>query len=283
MTRSAHQNHVKAYHEHLQNDLKLDMFVIHDEWHQQNRDPNPTLLQAQDPENWTTEEFGTRFLEMHHGMLHTTNSGQHGHAGHHGHPQHPGIFDWYEANHLDLPAVWFGQAPIPADLGFEADLNDLGPTMRAQWISWFDSEGDALQALERNPNYSGFQLPGWATEHGIQKGEKPEPYTGARKLQDFKNLNQLGSCLVFPHNLWHGRIGGAMSSTATAIADPVFYFGVHRAIDEVYQRYLEVKSRPPHAPGMFPSQVRSVRAFTEAEQQQAVQDHALSLALSQRR
>ena len=72
---------------------------------------------------------------------------------------------------------------------------------------------------------------------GIGAGEKPEPITRARKLADFKNTNQLGCCIVYPHNSWHVAIGGAMLAFDTAIDDPVFYFGVHWHIDKVFDAY----------------------------------------------
>ncbi|MFZ4702915.1 MAG: tyrosinase family protein, partial [Candidatus Methylumidiphilus sp.] len=40
---------------------------------------------------------------------------------------------------------------------------------------------------------------------------------------------------------WHGTIGGAMSSTLTAIADPIFYFGVHWHIDRIFDEYKTIQ------------------------------------------
>lgn len=91
-----------------------------------------------------------------------------------------------------------------------------------------------------------FELPKWFSEEGIAPGDKGEPITGSRKLSDFANINQLGCCIVFPHNIWHDLIGGSMSFTSTAINDPIFFFGVHWYIDNVFDEYKKlIKKEEP--------------------------------------
>lgn len=91
--------------------------------------------------------------------------------------------------------------------------------------------------LTRRSDNPRFELPKYFTRAGASDPADADPYTGAMRLSDFVNTNQLGCSLVFPHDEWHVAIGGAMSTTWTAIADPIFYFGIHWYIDLVFDEF----------------------------------------------
>lgn len=179
--------------------------------------------------------FGTAFLQMHHEMVRATDSEPRQFM------HHQSIDAWYEANGHERPDAWNPMERIPSDLGYEPDVDVFPREIRDAVLAAARQAGvRAEDVLRRRTEEPRFRLPGYFTRAGIEPGERPEPHTGARRLGDFRNLNQLGSCLVFPHNVWHGRIGGAMGSSWTAIADPIFYWGVHSHIDRVYEEYVAI-------------------------------------------
>lgn len=97
--------------------------------------------------------------------------------------------------------------------------------------------------MKRKTNDPLFTLPKYFTAQGIAQGENPEPITRAVKLAEFKNLNQLGYCIIYLHNAWHNAIGGAMLYFNTAIDFPIFYFGVHWHIDKINITYLNLQNK----------------------------------------
>lgn len=189
-----------------------DMHDFHAAWHFANRDPR---YPPQPDADWgRNDPFGSAFLQMHHEMIDAAD----------GEPKqfmtHQSVVAWYEAQGYDLPPEWDPLTPIPGNLAFDP----------------------ADPALRRNTDDPQFALPGWFTRQGVPDGARGEPITGARKLADFANVNQLGCCIVYPHNEWHMAIGGAMMSFSTAIDDPVFYFGVHWHINRVFLEYRALRS-----------------------------------------
>lgn len=201
---------VQARIAQFHSEMHMDMHQFHANWHNVNRDPIPprnSMNQIIRTPNWGMDlSFGTGFLQMHHEMINAADN----------EPKqflsHSSVMSWFRSKNYQIPGVWNPLSPIPNELAFNP--TDGGP-------------GRA----NNNPR---FQLPSYFT---VQGGTQEEPITGARRLADFRNVNQLGCCIVFPHNQWHTLIGGAMNSFSRAIDDPVFYFGVHRHVDEVYMNY----------------------------------------------
>lgn len=221
-----HQEQINQYHEEISH--HHDMHVFHANWHRQN--PDPARPPTPDP-NWGADTaFGQRFLQMHHEMVKARDS----------EPKqfmnHPSIASWHAAKGYALPSEWNPLTAIPDELAHEPNP----PTITLPSGQVFD--------LHRATNSPMFALPKYFTAAGIGSGENPEPITRARKLSDFRNVNQLGCCIVFPHNSWHGRIGGSMSFFNTAINDPIFYFGVHWHIDKVFDAYKALLEERVGAP-----------------------------------
>jgi hypothetical protein len=236
---SIHQDNVTHYHAAVSDPAHHgghNMHLIHREWHRQNRDPLPP--NRPDP-NWGVNlVFGTNFLQMHHEMVKALPNEQHFHM------FHESVAYWYQEQGLNLPITWNSLSPIPPDLGYEPDPTTFPDEIIRVLEQWASSEGVSIeQLLTRSTNEPAFELPKYFTREGIAPGESGELFTGARKLADFKNSNQLGCCLVFPHNEWHGIIGGAMGSTLTAIADPIFYFGIHWHIDRIFDEYKIIQEQ----------------------------------------
>lgn len=229
------QQAVAEYHREMAQ-MGHDMYIMHRDWHIQNRDPVPP---QQPDRKWGTNlVYGTNFLQMHHEMVKAADDEPKLHM------VHQSIVSWYRSKGYDLPPPWGDTVtPIPDRLAYDPDPTvypDEIAQALAQWAASANkSPAEWLRRLTDDPQ---FALPKWFTREGIADGEDGEPYTGARKLADFQNTNQLGCCIVFPHNEWHGRIGGAMSTTWTAIADPIFYFGVHWAIDAIFDEYKLIHS-----------------------------------------
>jgi Ferritin-like/Common central domain of tyrosinase len=212
-----------------------DMFRFHRDWHAQNPDPVPPPAPNR---AWGADlVFGTNFLQMHHEMVKAADNEPKFHM------PHQSLVSWYAAKSYALPGEWDPAATIPPVLAYDPDLSVFPPETQAAVRRRADDLGIAPEEfLRRRTDRPGFVLPRWATRDGVGPDEPGERYTGARKLADFLNSNQLGCCLVFPHNAWHVAIGGAMSSTATAIADPVFYFGVHWHMDRVFDEYKLIQA-----------------------------------------
>ena len=244
---SLHQARVAQYHEALVSGGhhgEHNMYLFHRDWHINN--PNPTPPAVRDL-NWGSDlHFGSDFLQMHHEMVKATSAEPHQHM------QHASVATWYQDQHFQLPATWTPGTTISAELGYDPDVNVYPAEIRDAVIRNAQGQGKtATQWLTRTTNTPNFTLPLWTSRSGVGAGEPAEIYTGARKLEDFTNLNQLGCALVFPHNRWHGAIGGAMGSTWTAIADPIFYFGVHWAIDRVYDDFKTILAgRAAHPRGL---------------------------------
>ena len=200
------QTAITEYHQ-MMTAMSMGMHSFHADWHETNPDSN--IPSAPDPTWGTNNKFGYNFLQMHHEMVKSKDNEQkiimH----------HQSIVSWFQSKHYDLPAEWHPLTAIPSELAFNTQ----------------DS------SLKRRTNNPQFELPKYFTVQGIGAGEQPEPITRAKKLADFKNLNQLGCFILYPHNSWHVAIGGAMLAFDTAIDDPIFYFGVHWHIDKVFDAY----------------------------------------------
>jgi hypothetical protein len=215
------QQAIAQYHAEMQSLHGMDMHLFHANWHRRHPDPQPP--DAPD-RSWGKDlSFGEDFLQMHHEMVKATDD----------EPKrfmhHPSLASWYRDKGYGLPPEWDPMAPIPEALAFRPEPSRV--RVAGEWIE--------LGRVSEQPR---FRLPAWFTRAGVPDDQPGEPLTGARKLADFVNANQLGCCIVYPHDEWHGRIGGAMSMFATAIADPIFYFGVHWQIDRVFDEYKLVLS-----------------------------------------
>jgi hypothetical protein len=235
---SVHQQNVARYHAAMAAHVHHgghDMYRFHRDWHQSNWNPNPP---ANPDRNWGMDlAFGTNFLQMHHEMVKAPANEPRQHMA------HESLVQWYQRQSIDLPAAWTPGQPIPDELGYTPDPAVFPDEIRQGIQQIAQQQGISLeQALTRSSNGPTFQLPGYFTVEGVGPTEPGEPITGARKLADYKNANQLGCCLVFPHNQWHLAIGGAMGYSWTAIADPIFYFGVHWHIDRVYDDYKSIQA-----------------------------------------
>jgi len=207
------QRQIDAYHAELRGHGH-DMSRFHADWHRNNPDPAPPPAGRVQPDYGMNVRFGGDFLQMHHEMVRAADTERKTFM------QHQSIESWFRARRLPLPPLWTPGQPIPGALAFyPADPR--------------------LQRENNNP--APLLLPRFFTRQGIGANEQPHPYTGARRLSDFRNLNQLGCCILPYHNLWHSYIGGAMRSTFSAIDDPVFYFGVHWVVEQVF---LEYRSLP---------------------------------------
>ena len=228
-----HQQNVARYHSAMSQHSDHgghDMYVFHRDWHDQNRDPRPP---ERPDRNWGMNlVFGANFLQMHHEMVKATSAEPRQHM------MHESIAGWYRSQNLALPAPWDPTQPSPNELKYDPDPHVFPNEILQVVQHWAQVDGVSTeQFLARRTENPAFVLPRYFAIQGVGADEPGEPITGARKLADFRNPNQLGCCLVFPHNQWHGLIGGAMGTTWTAIADPIFYFGVHWQIDQIYDDY----------------------------------------------
>lgn len=206
------QSAINEYHQ-MMTQMGVDMHDFHANWHQQNKDPQHPNAPNSD---WGTNiSFGKDFLQMHHEMVEALDTEEKFFM------HHQSIVSWFNSKGYNLPLEWNPLTPIPNEFAYT-------PTN---------------MSLKRKTNDPRFALPKYFTVQGIAQGEDPEPITRAVKLTDFKNLNQLGCCIIYPHNAWHNAIGGAMLYFNTAIDDPIFYFGVHWHIDKVYTTYLSLQHR----------------------------------------
>jgi hypothetical protein len=200
------QHAIAEYHAEML-EHGMDMHNFHATWHEQN--PGPGHPPKPDIDWGRENEFGYKFLQMHHEMVKATDA----------EPKffmkHQSVVSWFAAKSYDLPAEWDPLTPIPQELAFHT----------------------SIPRLRRRTEDPKFSLPAYFTIQGILSGQDPEPITRAEKMADFVNINQLGCCILFPHNIWHTRIGGAMMELNLAIDDPVFYFGVHWHIDKVFDTY----------------------------------------------
>ncbi len=261
------------------------MHVVHRDWHANNPDPRDQLPTRRDSEWGMDIEFGQRFLQMHHEMLNAADD----------EPRewmnHVSLRSWFSSQRHDWPVKWDPRTPIPDILSYTPDASTYPDEIRRPIEAEARNRRISVEALlRRNTNNPRFDLPSWFSNEGVSAGQPGEPYTGARRLADFKNLNQLGSCLVWPHNAWHGRIGGAMGSTWTAIADPIFYFGVHWHVDEVFLAYLDIQQQREDAsiPGadshvshaLPTAELPTGAALTPRESEQRLNDIVISTALS---
>ena len=279
---SIHQQNVTDYHASVEqaghhHGGEHNMHLFHSQWHQNN--PRPARPTHQDA-NWAiADDYGTRFLQMHHEMVSAAPGEPHTVM------MHDSIVTWYGNQGVVPPANWIPSTTIPLELGYQPDIEAYPEPIKTIVSNFAASQGQTpAEFLTRNTDTPGFTLPGWFTLGGVGQGAAGDPFTGARKLADFKNVNQLGCCMVFPHDAWHGRIGGAMGSTLTAIADPIFYFGVHWHIDKVYTAFKALQAQQPHLHpadaeelGDHPPRVggtegpAATRPFTAAEQLQVDQ------------
>jgi hypothetical protein len=215
------QTAITEYHKMME-DMGMDMHRFHAIWHLKNRSPS----RPDNPdENWgMNNDYGEKFLQMHHEMTRSSDD----------EPKycmrHQSIFSWFEQQQFDLPKEWNPLLLIPEELTY-------------------DTQDSRLKRITNDPKYA---LPKYYTVNGIGPHEDPEPITGARKLADFKNVNQLGCCISFPHFEWHNAIGGAMKIMAMAIDDPVFYFGVHWHIDKIFEAYKSIPKNKMYMHRMLP-------------------------------
>lgn len=235
---SLHQQNISDYHRSVASVSHHgghNMHIFHRDWHRNNRNPVPP---SRPDTNWGMNlVVGTNFLQMHHEMLKAAMTEQRFHM------MHESLLDWYQQNGKQLPVEWNPLSAIPDELDYEPDLNEF-PLEIQQGVQQIASARriSPEQFLTRTTNNPQFTLPRWFTREGVAAGEPGELFTGARKLADFRNTNQLGCCLVFPHDSWHGAIGGAIGSTWTAIADPIFYFGIHWYVDRIYDEYKLIQA-----------------------------------------
>ncbi len=234
--KSAHQLHIEKYHATIEAmHPGHNMHVMHRDWHANNRDPElPSRL---DP-NWGVSlTFGTNFLQMHHEMVKATNVEPHQHM------MHSSVAAWYADEGIELPSVWYPLAVIPDELLYDPDPTAYPDEIRIPIEEFVASRNQTMEEfLTRRTNSPEFKLPKYFTIEGVSSAEKADPLTGARKLSDFVNTNQLGCSLVFPHNEWHVAIGGAMTTTWTAIADPIFYLGVHWHVDRIFDDFKLIEA-----------------------------------------
>ena len=254
MTEVVAQEAVREYHEEMRHHGH-DMRSFHVQWHRANRDP---ALPGTPDRHWAVDNrFGRNFLQMHHEMVKAADDEPKEHM------HHSSIVSWYRAKGYDLPPEWNPMTPIPSILRFT-------PSDRR------------LERRTQNPRYA---LPAYFTLGGIASGQGAEPITGARRLADFLTIDQLGCCIVYPHNDWHMAIGGAMTSFATAIDDPIFYFGVHWHIDKVFDQFKAIVADRAHGatpegvagadkavrPMVFPSEEITVANEFTPEQRSALE------------
>ena len=222
------------------------LFSFHRNWHDQNIPPGGNPNNEHDPHWGQNEPFGRAFLNMHHNMLYGQGTATD--------MDHDGFLVWCRANAPDLlnAPAWeptqytqnmFAYTPrtceIPQpilDLRVQQEAadaaNEGGRAPR--------SIGKLLCRTARPPNAPLPALPACFTLAGAADSQGVESNTGFRKLADFQSVEQLGCCLSGIHAMWHLLIGGAMGNLASSIADPIFYFGVHRLIDTVYENYAAI-------------------------------------------
>ncbi len=276
---SIHQQKVTEYHASISQEENHDgnihsyhnMYLFHRDWH--NNNPSPTNPRPYRPRrNWGVDkDFGTKFLQMHHEMLRAKDNEPKYHM------KHDSIVSWYQKQGYGLPNEWNPMDAIPEELGYKPDLSVFPQEIQNFVSKWaLNSNQTPKEYLTRKTNSPQFTLPKYFTRKGISDGEKPEPITGARKLADFINTNQLGCCLVYPHDKWHvHKIGGAMALFETSIADPIFYFGVHWQIDLIYEEYRSMlpitdddKSKDIKLPKEFtPEQIQMLEEAIKIDQQ----------------
>ncbi len=236
---SLHQAHISTYHAEMANSGhhgSHNMHLFHARWHQDHRDPVPPNFQNP---TWGTDiAFGRDFLQMHHEMIKAPDDAPREHM------HHSSIASWYAKKQIPLPVAWDPLSVIPPELGYEPDAAEFPQPIRDALIRTAQQRGQTVeQLLTRRTDQPRLVVPPWFTREGLLDPALPgEPNTGARRLADFISINQLGCCLVYPHNRWHGSIGGAMNSFLSAIADPIFYFGVHWIIDRIYDEYKAVQA-----------------------------------------
>jgi hypothetical protein len=278
------QKAVAEYHREIAQSAhhRHDMYLFHRDWHQQNRDPIPPG--TPDPDWGADLIFGSNFLQMHHEMVKAADNEPKFHM------MHASLVSWYQSKGYELPAEWDPLATIPATLDYDPDPDVYPPEIHDAIAEAAARAGVTPKDwLRRNADRPRFALPKYFTREGVAAGEAGERYTGARKLADFKNVNQLGCCLVFPHNSWHRAIGGAMRSTWTAIADPIFYFGVHWHIEKVFDEYQLIQAERAirgldrvalRLSGALPSaKVRAPKKFTDEQLVARERDIALGQEL----
>jgi len=238
MTTLSAQQAVAEYHRELSQHSHHgghDMYIFHGNWHQRNGDPTPPSAPDR---NWAVDlVFGTNFLQMHHEMLKAADNEPKLHM------LHQSLVSWYASKGYDLPDEWEPLTQIPNNLAYTPNLDVYPEEIRDAVRNWSSTERmSPEQWLQRKTDDPNFALPRYFTRSGVRPEEAGEPYTGARKLADFRNVNQLGCCIVFPHNRWHMAIEGAMRSVWTAIADPIFYFGVHWHVERVFDEYKLIEA-----------------------------------------
>lgn len=209
-------------------DLRMD----HWQWHHENQTPQ-FESRVRVPEWGADNDYGTRFLEMHRMMLYA----EEGHCGHDTghHMPYAGMFPWFRDKGYALPPFWDGKTAPPEELAYTPPVESAP-----------DPSGMNFP-LARNPVYppryacKGFPLPACFTPGGASDQSEMEGCTGIMRLGDFRNVNQLGCCIGLYHDSWHAAIGGPMMSRYFSTDDPVFYFGVHYTIDNIYADYLALK------------------------------------------
>lgn len=263
--KSVHQMHIEDYHRAvLDRHPGHNMYVMHRDWHRDNRDPAlPDSLDR----NWGTNlVFGSNFLQMHHEMVKATPGEPHLHM------MHDSVAQWYSSEGHDLPPLWNPLAEIPEDLSYEPDHSIFPHEIRLALEKSARSSGVRVSTLlKRRTNWPAFEMPKYFTVQGVDNPQDADPLTAAMKLSDYSNANQLGCALVFPHNAWHVAIGGAMSSTWTAIADPIFYLGVHWFVDRIFDAYKLIEAE--RSIRALDAEMLRERGFATSKEQRVPRDH----------
>lgn len=219
------QDAIAEYHHEMHMHMGMDMHDFHWQWHFDNRTPRRPNRPV--GVTWAVDnDFGSKFLQMHHEMVRAEDSEPRPMMG------HQSLVSWFKSKNYYLPKEWDPLTPIPPELDFRTDNPNH-------------------QRITNDPQ---FKLPDYFTVDGIGSNQAPEPITYATKLADFVNLNQLGCCIVYEHNLWHAAIGGALMNMRFAIDDPIFYFGIHWHIDKVYEAYQSLLIPPDIKPRPVPEQ-----------------------------
>ena len=226
----------------------VTMFEAHADWHLQNQLHYVPGLQYPsdhpDPDWCSDIALGASFLRMHRSMSNAINA-------------------WYASYRYPLPATWDLSAAIPVELDYQPDQPDFldfpDQLLGTQPRVWAQNTWKCNSSILMRNNYPACSLPMYFTGPGIDNDkDRGELRTGARRLADFKSIEQLGCCLLFMHAQWHQFVGGVAQFLDVSILDPLFYFGIHRHIEKIFESYEAILAARKDFPN---DQVELKRAF----------------------